>query len=174
MAKTSKPGLPTSNNTINVLQLLVRVTDAATEFAYDDTSGFRFDIRYQGTAGNNAEIADANNYVSGSAGVARPFNNSLIDRNPYTFHSTVRDPQYVVPGPSLSGQNGFGASGFGDFGGDDGFGDLGNNSLRALALARRAEQDQNSLQGSSPTPQPSSSGARGVSHCLTSFCTFKI
>ena len=68
-------------STINVLQLLVRVMDAATEFAYDDTSDFRFDIRYQGMAGNNAAVADANNYVSGSAGVARPFNNSLVGRN---------------------------------------------------------------------------------------------
>lgn len=149
----------------------MRVTDAATEFAYDDASGFRFDIRYQGTAGNNAAVADANSYFSGSAGVARPLNNSLSGRYPYTFHSTVRDPQHVVPGPTLSGQNGFGASGFGSIGGDDGFGALGNNSLRALALA---EQDQNNLQASSPTPQPSSSGARGVSHYLTSFCTFKI
>jgi hypothetical protein len=38
-----------------------------------------------------------------------------MGRNPYTFHSTVRDPQYVVTGPSLSGQIGFDASGFGRF-----------------------------------------------------------
>jgi len=165
------------NNTINVLQLLVRVSDAATDFAYDDTSGFRFDIRYHASTENNVAIQDVNNYVSGSAGVAHPFNiqNSLMGRNPYTFHSTVRDPQCVAPGPSSSGQgqNDFGISAFRGSNGDDGFGDLSSNSLRVVALARRSEQDQKSLPASSPTPRPRSSGARGVSHCPKHFCTFQ-
>jgi len=160
------------NHTINALQLLVRVMDAATEFAYDDTSAFDL----------TSDIKAWRVIMLQLRMPTTMFLEVLVLRDLSTtawwavilhFHSTVHDPQYVVPGPTLSGQNEFSASGFGGIGGNNSFKSLSNNSLRAVALAPKAEQGRNSLQASSPTPQPSSSGARGVSHCPTSFCTFK-